>query len=229
MQQVRLPLQHVGSIVDADFLAKCLHSSIWVVQQIVGVNNGNADFTILQFSMLSSESGSDLLILFEIVEDAAKLVVSSFRRHEVVETRYFVLWWDCALVVRGNTATWMADQESEVELPQKRFGDDGRIARFSLCVVWIWRLVGAICMPIGNAICMSIGRMMTILAICLSVGIPICTNALLSSLSTKRWSNGRKLAFRRDEIVCNIFDEQPFSLLYILWSISDEFDASLIV
>lgn len=195
-----VPVQHGGGVVDADFLAVGGDDSLWVVQEVVCVDNGDADFSILQISMVASKSRPDLLILDKKIEDTAKFIVASLSGHEVVEAGDLIQWWNGAAEVGWDTVSWMTDEESEVELPQDLSWDDSGISRFGSRVVWVRCL--------GVAIGMAVDTIGTIgIAIGYTVCLSVCANPLLDSLSAERWSNGRWLSLGWDQVVSDILDE----------------------
>lgn len=77
--------------------------------------------------LLSGDSGSDDAFVFQVVEDAALLVVAGLFRHEVVEAGNVVERWDGAAPVAGNAVDRMTDQKGKVKLLEDLFGDDGRV------------------------------------------------------------------------------------------------------
>lgn len=72
------PFQHLRAVVNAYFLAKSLDDAIGIIQQIVGINDRDTDFSVVQLAMLTSDGRSDLLLVLQEVEYSAKLVVAGF-------------------------------------------------------------------------------------------------------------------------------------------------------
>ena len=177
----RIPIQHVWGVIDSNFLAIGFNDIGWIVEKVISVNHGDADLAICQFAMLASGSWSDLILLAKKVEDSMKLIVSSFRRHEVVETGDIIQGRDRASPVRWNAVTRMADQEREMELLQDLCRHNGGIARLFGRIVRIRCLM----MPVdavGDSVDHSVGD-----TIGLAVRDPIrgtvchsiCSNTLL--------------------------------------------------
>jgi len=197
-----VPVQHFRGVVDTDFLAVSFNDTLWVVKEIIGVDDCDADFSVLQVCMLASESRADLLVLGKEIEDTTKFIVTSLSRHEVVESSDLIQGWNGAAEVGWNTVTRMADEESEVELLQDLGWDDSWISGLCSCVIWVWCPGVAIGVAVG-----TIG-----IAISYTIYLPVCANTLLDSPSTKRWSNGSWLSLRWYQVVSDILDEEPFSL-----------------
>lgn len=195
-----IPVQHFGAVLDADLLAIGRYNALRVVEQIVCINDSDADLAIRQFAMLARESGADLLLLGEKVEDTAQLVVASFGRHEIVETSDLIQGWNSASPVRWNAVAWVADEKCEVKLLQDFCRNDGRIARLSSCGVWV-RSLGV--MAVGLTIGMTIGH---------AIGLLICPYAFLDGLSAERWCDCGRLAIGRNQIVGDILDEESLPL-----------------
>jgi hypothetical protein len=191
-----IPNQHVWTIVDSNFLAISLNNTRWIVEEIICVNHGNADFALGQFALLAGERGPNLLLLDKEIEDAAELVITSLVGPEVVESSDLVEGWDGAAPVRWDAMTRVTNQEREVELLQDFCRNDGWIARLSNGIV---RRRGLVMMPVcpivtvgdpvgntvGNTVGSSIGEIMSG-----NVRLPLCSNTFLSCLSSDRRGNG---------------------------------------
>ena len=111
-----IPNQHVWTIVDSNFLAISLNNPRWIIQEVVCVNHGNADFAVGQFAVLAGERGPNLLLLDQKIKDSAELVITSLIGPEVVESGDLVERWDGAAPVRWDAIARVTDQEREVEL-----------------------------------------------------------------------------------------------------------------
>lgn len=116
MSFLGVPNQHFRGIVDSNFRAVSFNDGFGVVEKVIGVDNGDANFTVLQFAVLSGNSGTDLIFLAEKVEDAAEFIVAGLGWHEVVETGDFVKRGDGASPVRWNAVTRVSNQEGEMKL-----------------------------------------------------------------------------------------------------------------
>ena len=154
--------------------------------------------------MLACKLGTNLATRTEVVEQAALLIVSSLRRHEVIEAGYGVERGDGASPVAGNAVLGMADEESEMELVQDFGGHDGGISRFGFCGVGIGRrlLHGTI----GLCALGSIGNVRQGVA-------AIGANTTLDL--HQRGSDGCGLAVRGRQVVGNVLDEDAFALIMV--------------
>ena len=206
-----IPNQHFRSVVDTNFFAIGLNDTSWVVKQIIRVNDGDADFSIRQFTMFASKSGPDLLLLDKEVEDSAKLIISSLVGSEVVEAGDPIKGRYGAAPVRWDAVTRVTDQEREVELLQGLCGNHRGIARLPNGIERIRGLVmmsvGTVDATIGGTVGCSIPEIMRN-----TIRLSVCSNTLLGGLSSDRRSYSGGLAVGWDEIVGDILDEEPFSL-----------------
>jgi len=101
---------------------------------------------------------------------------------------------------------WVTDQERKVKLLEDFYWHDGRVSGLGLRLVWIWS-----CVSIGNAIC----NFCYVLAYDFVYFIcqEMLTGAiLLQRLSSKRGCDAGMFSLRRHEIMCDVFNEQAFSL-----------------
>ena len=206
-----VPVQHVWGEVDTNFLAVGGDNALRIVQEIVCVDDSDADFSILQVSVVTSEVWANVLVLDQEVEDSAELVIARLGGHEVIEASNGVQGWNSAAEVGWNAVTGVTNEESEVELLQDLCRDNGGISGLSSCVVWVRCLGMSIGVPIGMAIGKAIGKAIGV-AINHTIGLAICSDALLHSLSSKGWSNGCWLSIGRDQVVRDILDEESFPL-----------------
>jgi len=206
-----VPVQHVWGEVDTNFLAVGGDNALRIVQEIVCVDDSDADFSILQVSVVTSEVWANLLVLDQEVEDSAELVIARLGGHEVIEASNGVQGWNSAAEVGWNAVTGVTNEESEVELLQDLCRDNGGISGLSSCVVWVRCLGMSIGVPIGMAIGKAIGKAIGV-AINHTIGLAICSDSLLHSLSSKGWSNGCWLSIGRDQVVRDILDEESFPL-----------------
>lgn len=207
MRLFSVPDQHFGIILDSDFLAISFDDGFGVIQEIVGVDDGDANFTIFQLAMLSSNGWTNLLLLAEEVENAAKFVVSGLLGHEVVEPGDLVEGWDGAAVVGGNAVTWVSDQECEVELLQDLCWNDGWISGLGFGVIRVWSFMIAVRSPVVGPVRVTVRK-----AIGMAIRLAICSDSFLGSLSTQRWSNSGLFSLWRNQVVGDVLDEEAFSL-----------------
>jgi len=147
-----VPDQHLRTIINSNFLAISFDDSFGIVQKIIGIDNSDTDFTILQCCMLSGNNRADLVFLAEEVEDSAKLIITSLGRHEIVEASDFVQRWNGASVIRWDAVTRVSDQEREVKLLQNLCWDDSRVAWLCLRVIGVGNLVMTVRNPVRNPI-----------------------------------------------------------------------------
>jgi len=104
-----VPVQHRRAVIDADFLAVRFDDAFRVIQQVIRIDDGDADLAVFQSAVLARESRADLLLGAQEVEDAAQLVVAGFRGHEVVEAGDLVERRDGAPPVRGDAVARVPD------------------------------------------------------------------------------------------------------------------------
>lgn len=210
-----IPVQHIWGEVDTNFLAVGGDNAFRIVQEIVCIDDSDADFAIFQVSVVASESWANLLVLDQEVEDSAKLVIAGLGGHEIVEAGDRVQGWNGASEVGWDAVTGVTNEESEVELLQDLCRDDGGISGLSSCVVWVWCHGMSIGVPIGMAVGKAICKAICV-AICVaishSIGLAVCSDTLLHSLSSKGWSNGCWLSIGRDQVVGDVLDEKSFPL-----------------
>ena len=202
-----IPNQHVGVVIDPNFFAVRFNDFCWLIEKVICVHNSDADFVITQFAMLASQSGSDLPLFAKEVEDSAKLIISSLRRHEVIEASHLVQGIDGAAPVGWDAVTRVADQECEVELLQDLCRYDGRISRLCGRAVRIRGFMMTVGDSVGEAISCPVRD-----PISCTVHLSSRSNSLLGRLSAERWGDGCKLSFRRDEVMCDVLDEETFPL-----------------
>jgi hypothetical protein len=143
----RVPVQHPRVVLEAGCLAESFNHGRRVVKQVISIND--ADLNAMAVAVgavglaigfgLASELRADLSLVSQVVEQAAKLVVASLIRPEVVETRHLVQRRYRAAVVAGNAVFRMTDQEGEVVGCEEIGGDHGRVVWLALGVVRVWR------------------------------------------------------------------------------------------
>lgn len=136
-----VPVQHAGRVFNTDALAELLEDCRWIVQEIISVDDTDVCNSTLLLAVLACKLGTDLATRTEVVEQAALLVVSSLRRHEVVEAGYGVERRNSASPVAGNAVLGVTDEEGEMELVQDFGRHDGGISRFGFCGIGIGRRV----------------------------------------------------------------------------------------
>jgi hypothetical protein len=202
-----VPDQHLRAIINSNFFAVSFDDSFGVVQKIIGIDNGDTNFTILQFAMLPGNSWTDLIFFAKEIEDPAKFIVTSLGRHEIVEAGDFVKRRNGASVVRWDTVTRVSDQEREVELLQDLCWDDSRIAWLCFRVVGVGGLVmtvrNPICNPIGGSVRDTIDK---------ALRLAICPDSFLNSLSSQRWSDSSLFSLGWYQVVGDVLDKEAFSL-----------------
>lgn len=150
------PLQHLWAVVNAYFLAKSFDDSVGIIQQIVGINDGDTDFAVAQLTMLTSDGRSDLLLVLQVIKNSAELVVAGFGGHEIVKPGDGGLGRDGTVIVRRDAAARMANQEGEVEFLENLLRNHCWITGLSLGIVGIWCLLCAVCMAVVMAIGVAI-------------------------------------------------------------------------
>ena len=210
-----IPIQHVRAILDPDFLAIGFNDARWIVEKIIGINNSDADLAIFQFGIPTGDSRPNLLLLAKKFEEAVKLIVSSLRWHEVIETSDLVERRNRAAPIGWNAVAWMTDQEREVKLLQDLCRYNCGVTELCLSVVRIRSLIATICSAVNAAVVDSIRN-----TVHLSIGHSICSDALLSGFASEGWRDGCRLDFRRDEVVRNILDEETFALRFVSFTSS---------
>lgn len=160
-----VPIEHFWAVFNANFLTVGFNYTLRVVQEIISIDDSNADFTVIQLVILPSLGRPNLLLLYQEVEDSAKLIVASLRWHKIVEASNFIKWRNGASPVRWNAVSWMPNQKGEMELLQNSPWHDSRVTWFCSGVVWIRSLVVTITRSICRAGGSSIGQ-----PVCLPVG-----------------------------------------------------------
>lgn len=119
------PLEHLGGVVDADLLAVHLEDGLGVLQQVVGVDDGDGGApgpvavdaiavrglveSFVDGGLVAGLARADDVLGQEVVEQAAQLVVAGLGGHEVVEARDGVQGRDGAAVVGRDGAAGVAD------------------------------------------------------------------------------------------------------------------------
>lgn len=163
------------------------------------------------------------------IEHGTKLGVSSFRGHKIVETRDGVQRGDGAAVIRWDATARMSDQEREVELREDRSGNDGGVSLLGGGGIGVWCLVavtvairiavgyfGVAVAQAGRAGLCTVSVMFSVavgITLVGAIALSVCSHSLLDSLPNQRWGDCCWFAFRRNEIVGDILDEEtPVSL-----------------
>lgn len=137
-----VPVQHVGRVRDARLLAEGLDDLLGVVQQVVGVDDGDGHLAVgvavgvsvgvtIRVAVGVAVGGavdtrghlgalghgrSHDALRPEVVEHDAELDVAGLVHHEVLEARHVVQGRDGAAVERGDAAPRVADEEGKVVL-----------------------------------------------------------------------------------------------------------------
>jgi len=116
-----IPLQHVGTIWQADTTTKRLDCRRRVIQHVVRIDYTDLMHRLLGLGLLHVQVGSgrntrsDQSLASEVVEVSTQLVVPGLERIIVIEPCDLVQGRDRASVVRRHAEVRIADQECEVE------------------------------------------------------------------------------------------------------------------
>lgn len=150
------PLEHLRGVVNADFLAVHLEDGLGVLQQVIGIDNGDGGapgpVTVDAVAVRSLVEGlvdrrrvpclarADDVLRQEVVKQSTQLVVAGLGGHELVEARDGVQGRDSAAVVGGDGAARVADEEGPVEATEHVGRHHGRVF-----VLVRWAVDKAIC------------------------------------------------------------------------------------
>lgn len=194
---LRVPIEHLFAVLDPYTLTISGNDTGRIIKQIICIDKADVYFAGIALGAwvdvdaLGCNLRAHLTNMMQIVKDASKLVISGLGRHEVVESRYFIEWWNSAAIVRGNAVAWMADEKREMELTQDFAWDYRRVSRLSFRTIWIRSRFPTI----GNTIRVRLGR----------------TNS--SFLSGQRRGNRRRRTIRRNKVMDDVLDEDALALL----------------
>ena len=98
-----IPVQHFRFVLDASAVAEDLDNTCWVVEQVVGIDH--TDLCSFDLSTVwcavppVGVVGSDFANEAKPVEEAAKFVIPSLIRHEIIEASYIVKWRNGASII----------------------------------------------------------------------------------------------------------------------------------
>ena len=226
---VRVPVEHGLEVFDAHGFTIRLEDALRIVEQVVGIDDTNLDVggssRSVAVALLAADLGSDQAGELQIIEQTTQLVVAGFTRHERVETRAFDQRRNAAAVIAGNRRPRVANEESEMELLQELPRHDGRVVelRFGFFVRKrrtfrrtrrrsTLGTVGSVqndarVVVAGSALLRINGRSAAAGCDRSRIGADTALDFL------KRWSNTRRLLFRGNEIMRDVFDEDTLPLL----------------
>jgi hypothetical protein len=81
-----VPDQHIWTVLDTHLLAIGLNYPGRVVEEIISIDDRDSYLSGFQLTSVSSQCRANLVAFYQEVENAAKLIIASFGRHEVVES-----------------------------------------------------------------------------------------------------------------------------------------------
>jgi hypothetical protein len=195
-----IPSEHFRLVFDAGAFAVRFDDARWVVEQVIRVNDANLYARVWALGFRTVRAGgnpgssmrANLSLGTKEIEETTQLNITSLVGAEVVETRDFVEWGDCAAVVAWNAVLWMADQKREVELRQQVFRDHGWIAGFGFRFVRVRRSV---------FVCSGGGW-----------GESRGVRSDISVVVHERWRNSSRFFVRWDPVLRHILDKCAFAL-----------------
>lgn len=190
------------------------------------------------------DMGTNKANIPQIIKGATDFVISGFRGVIIGETGHLIQWRDGATVIRGHTEMRVADEEGKMEPRPNLRGHHGGITWFGLCVVRVGfplTLLGfhllsdrgsrkvhatvdldmilavevvalADLDPILASLRMAVdavsanGRGVTVTAI---------LRAYATLFSSQRRGNTGRHSIGREEVVDDVFDEDPLALSFI--------------
>lgn len=226
------PLQHGRSVVDADLLAVDLEDGLGVVEQVVGVDDGNGAALrthaplaarvierLVQGRLVAGLGRADDALVEQVVEQPAHLVVPGLGGHELVEARQLAQGRDRAPVVGRDGPPRVPDQEGPVEAAQ-------HVGRHHRRVVLLGVVV---CRPVDETVCVSRGGR-GIVAVCGAVDETICVFCAVDGpavvavdvgavgqivAAEEGGSDSGGLAIGREQIMSDVLDEDSLTLLMV--------------
>lgn len=194
---LRVPTEHLFVVLNSHALTISGNDTGRVIKQIICIDKADVYFAGITLGAsvdvvaLGCNLRAHLTNMMQVVKDASKLVISGLGRHEIVEPRYFIEWWNSATIVRGNAVAWMADEKGEMELTQDFAWNYRRVPRLRFRSIWIRSKL-----PTGgHTFRVRLGR----------------TNSTF--LSGQRRGDGRWRTIWRDEIIDHVLDEESLALL----------------
>lgn len=211
------PLKHLGCVVNADLLAVYLEDSLGVLQQVIRVNDSDGGPTrpvavdtvtvrprgivqcLVQRRGLACPARANDALCKQVVKEAAQLIVTCFRGHEVVEACDGVQRRDGAAVVGRNRAARVADQKSPVEATEHVGRHDGGI---------VLLLDRAVCGAVDEAI--GVVGDMSVVAVCVAAVALIAVGQGVAAEKRRRKRN--MFAIWWEKIVCDVLDEDSLAL-----------------
>lgn len=224
------PLQHGRAVVHADLLAVGLEDGLWVVEQVVGVDDGDGAAVglalavverLVQGRLVARLGRPDDALVQQVVEEPAQLVVPGLGRHEVVEARELAQGRDRAAVVRGDGPPRVPDQERPVEAAHHLGRHHGRVVL--LGVVVCGAVDEAVCVggcgsiAVGVAVCGAVDETGRVLyAVGRLAVVAVDVGAVCQVVATDEGGShvgGR--AVGREQIVSDVLDEDSFTLLMV--------------
>lgn len=206
---VLIPLQHSFSVRNAYTLAVGFDDAAGIVQEIISVDNTNIDMMAIRdtvgaigsiFISRSGHFGTDEAFFTDIVEEAAKFVIPSFRGVEIVPACHGAKWLESAAEVRWDAGSRMTNEEGEVEAGKELLRYDRRIALLSRRRVrQLHRTVQGV---LGDRNAVRAG----------TVQINACGRANTTFVSDEGWSKGSWFAMGWEPVLCHVLDENALSL-----------------
>jgi hypothetical protein len=117
----RIPVEHILTEIQVDRLAVLSQDAFGVVEQIISVDDAN--FRLARFGLdtaviAASDSWTNETGVLAVVEETAELLIASLAGHERVEASALHERWNAATIIAGNRISRMTDQEGEMELFQ---------------------------------------------------------------------------------------------------------------
>lgn len=223
-----VPPQHRITVLETDFFAVSLDDAVWIVKEIISVDEGNADLTLAgavcvtirvavgvtvgnvpQFRALVGNLRTDLADILEVVKNPPQLIISCLARVELAESRDLVKRRNGAAIIRWDTGARMADQEGEVELLQDLRRHDGWVA---------WLCFGSVGEGTFIAVGVSVSRSVNNVAGVMAVVVDTVSSLTFGSdaalwNSTKRWGDCGVLRVWWGEVVSDVLDKETFTLI----------------
>lgn len=185
-----------------------------IIEEVIGINDTDLssfirassicrDVAILLLAVHTvfafGDLGSNLADAAKIFKDAADFVIAGFGRIELVESGNFVERRNRATVVGRDAVMWIADQEGKMEFREKVLGNNGGIVGFAFGRIWEG------CRVFSAIFVVAIG-----LDPVDAIGGFLGANTSLEAHKRRRDLCG--LLARWDEVVNDVFDEEPFAL-----------------
>ena len=221
-----VPLEHGWLELDTDAGAEFAHDALWIVEEVVGVDDADLVACVsigvpVSVGRLSGDGGPDDAFVLQVVENAALFVVTGLFWHEVVEAGDVVERWDGAAPVAGNAVDGVADQKGKVELLKDLLWDDGRVVGLGDGWVGVWRGVRVDC-TVDRVVVADGERILARRDYHLQLrsawsdlllGRGLGTNTALPLL--QRRSDGGRVSTRRNQIVGDVLYEDLLVFLLV--------------